>query len=689
MGKKIERAAIESALGGMKAAELLDELAKYAPRQSDGFVAGQSVASIVMRRLGVMSEGPINDVDVFVATSQGRRAIAIVEAGQKNKRLLGQLAERVTSSCVGLGANGSYTNMSVSRGSLGYGVRSTAREGMLNEVLYVPTGRVVNSKMLPELVLSGFDMNCVQVGVEARQERLVWTPGFVDFLESWQLEVMNVATPFHTAARYFKKKGDLKAYGDDELNMSVCALPWARQLFSDERAPGRSEHSCVAGRYGQKQHEAALEQEGELSKWFKEIRAMDKAKIWTMEPVFKGKEDVLLKLVDLASPKGKSRQALSAPTSFLMANARDWVKSKLRPQSAALGGKIERLDAMLSEGGCEPEAKRVMLELASLRPDRFSMGELSRQEARMLSEMAGKHGMLAELALELPLREQGAIARRLKSLADEHGEKAYGWIESKAERGGDEALALMRDEGALCAYATKMMLMGAGELAAPLDLKKMAGLAVNAAKSLLQVEFQELVTRNDLEAEGRELRHCVGGYAGAVLSGGSRILRVRGPRSEDRSTAEIKIGYPLLDPVSGSAIVGQEASGYAIAQHRGLANRAAGSAAALAMKMVAASLGLPKESALLWVGKCMARALKDGLVGGSKIASAVKIMEAARGQALALEELGRSGARKLFEDLDDAIASQGGARLARAYADIGQANAEAIELPGLAVRHGM
>jgi hypothetical protein len=52
---------------------------------------------------------------------------------------------------------------------------------------------------------------------------------------------------------------------------------------------------------------------------------------------------------------------------------------------------------------------------------------------------------------------------------------------------------------------------------------------------------RQLITRGDLVAEGERLHHCVGGYAGMVENGVSRIFSITsGPKATDCATLEIR-----------------------------------------------------------------------------------------------------------------------------------------------------
>lgn len=69
--------------------------------------------------------------------------------------------------------------------------------------------------------------------------------------------------------------------------------------------------------------------------------------------------------------------------------------------------------------------------------------------------------------------------------------------------------------------------------------------------------IRELVTASELQREGEEMRHCVGGYARAVEDGRSIIISFRHPEGKLRSTLELK----------------KDGKAYRVVQHRAFANK--------------------------------------------------------------------------------------------------------------------
>lgn len=611
---------IAKALQSIKGSEVLAELGQIAPLPDIGIVAGQSVASVVMRRLGLSFGSPINDVDVFLPVNASARAGKMAETA-KETRALCSLATHITRSAI-MCANDDYFGMFKATTKEGYSILATAREGMLNEVAYTRTW--LDPRVGEALsVLRGFDMNCVQVGVDAASGALAWTTSFEEFVASGQLLVANVNTPFHTAARYFKKKAELGCFGDDELNMAICALPSARGLFSSPNLLGMSDISSVAGRYGLKVHQQYAEQAERLSPWFKEVKAMD-APIWTMSPVFEGREEILERLRQAAKRETAQGMWRADIGQFLISNATAFCSSLLRPESKAAIDRRARLEAKMGKAGASQRTRYFLGGLAQLRgPEYFGGGELSDNSARALAGLLNAHPLLSEPISQLTLTQQGAAAVSLRDDERELGQKVYGWLEAPQRQGaGAHIETLLVDSVARRDFFANQRLEGERRLAAPLDLRAMSSLGVAVAKSLLKITFRELLTPNELDAEGREMRHCVGGYAHAIEAGNSRIFKIEGAASVDRSTLEVSLQ-------SGSG-AGRSAKQRQI---RGFANSDPGGAALQAAEMTVNSYGKNRSGQLLAVAPAIMQALDASLIHPSKLRSARAIMAAALKEA--------------------------------------------------------
>ncbi|CAH7166307.1 conserved hypothetical protein [Vibrio chagasii] len=254
-----------------------------------GFLAGQSVCSILLRELGRKADFPINDFDIFVSMphkplvflgdcmpiSMGFRTSAkrvdILEFDSKkienlytsvndhisNLRLVHRSRRDLVRSVAKTDSDKFYESMvsqnedsssqleeyneivlllksivaknTKSRFELNqsmmheqpYEITSVSRDGLLNIINLKQHNGVVGKGAAPLFVLNGFDLNNCMVGVDLRTRQLHYTPHFLNFLRTGQMEIVCPYKPSQTAMRYFAKRETFGFYGNDEFAANV------------------------------------------------------------------------------------------------------------------------------------------------------------------------------------------------------------------------------------------------------------------------------------------------------------------------------------------------------------------------------------------------------------------------------------------------------------------------------------
>jgi hypothetical protein len=218
---------------------------------SAGIVAGQSVASLILHRLG--RPGPIHDIDVFLVRPMER-------TWTEERRS----APRMVYTEVG----GTDVDMPCGYGdALVHSHRAfrarfgqVTREGLLNLIEY-EIEHDGGSDVL-SLIAGHFDLNCVQVGIDLATERLCFTDAFRDYLNRQQLILVNGNTPVASLARLARKAGELGAYCDLETEgrfAAACAL-----LFG--AGNGESQAADFVGEIGYAKIEPHL---GAIERWMR------------------------------------------------------------------------------------------------------------------------------------------------------------------------------------------------------------------------------------------------------------------------------------------------------------------------------------------------------------------------------------------------------------------------------------
>jgi hypothetical protein len=203
---------------------LLAELRSLCPEMPDvGIVAGQSVASLILRRLG--RPGPVNDIDVFLIRplqrqwSEERRAMPrlVYAAVDGTGRHAGEPMMGIWGH-----AWGEYGDAIVHSHRAFYArIGHVSRTGLLNQIEYEVEAEEGCDALA--LITGHFDLNCVQVAIDLETGRLSFTDAFNDFLHNSQLFITNGNTPVSSLGRLVRKTQELGAYCDLETEGRFAA----------------------------------------------------------------------------------------------------------------------------------------------------------------------------------------------------------------------------------------------------------------------------------------------------------------------------------------------------------------------------------------------------------------------------------------------------------------------------------
>lgn len=176
-----------------------------------GFIAGGSLANIAWEIISG-NKAIINDIDVFVFDKQ----IEYSEEDFKNKKYnFIEKDKRYYEDYTGI----CYTSIAKDF----YSILDCKNDGILNFIYYQ-----ANKNSL-ELVISSFDLNCVQVGYSIVDDEFYWTKGFEEFLNTGKLKAANLLTPTHTLLRIVKKKYELNA-SIDQFEFDILEYTIYRQF---------------------------------------------------------------------------------------------------------------------------------------------------------------------------------------------------------------------------------------------------------------------------------------------------------------------------------------------------------------------------------------------------------------------------------------------------------------------------
>jgi len=176
----------------------------------NGLVAGQAVASLLFKYLNLEIPTIINDVDFFVLSDKKTSEFIISKCSDNN-----------VDSSIEIGRN-SYSGQRFFCNSLNRGYRVVRSiNSPLNPIINIIKVECFNydlkdsESLDPNIIISGFDFNCVAVGVCLDTGVFYYTPAFIKFLGDLTIRVQSSKTPLHTLLRINKKHDELKGTSID------------------------------------------------------------------------------------------------------------------------------------------------------------------------------------------------------------------------------------------------------------------------------------------------------------------------------------------------------------------------------------------------------------------------------------------------------------------------------------------
>lgn len=209
---------------------VLERLNQVAPLPQHGTVAGQAVASVVWELLGLPIRGPIKDVDVFVSVGmpralRGREPLPKDHPHGGLDRRVGTNSQFRDMEVV----NDTYNHIKFIAARLSLKILHTYQAGLLNFTLIssprIPHGAHDHDDQVSQELVNGFDLNAVGVGINLDTNTVVDSPGFLDFLRSFDLKAQTCNTPAHTLIRLARK------YHERELTGVSCDYPRQRAML--------------------------------------------------------------------------------------------------------------------------------------------------------------------------------------------------------------------------------------------------------------------------------------------------------------------------------------------------------------------------------------------------------------------------------------------------------------------------
>jgi len=486
-------------------ARVLKRLNSIQQLPKEGIVAGQSVCSAIVEELNITGINPVyNDIDIFrPAQDKISKRLAVITSTHQDYELEMDNYGRINE---------------VARQISKYRIVDTNRNGMLNNVFYQNTAIneiITHPGFKIEKIIKSFDMNATQVGIDLKTGILFGTDNFWNFIESKQLEIVNLHTPHHTMVRYFNKVRDLGCYTNLMYNITLGHIGI---LISNDtyQAPNR---------FGGQLLPKAISNT-ELQKYFKIIANKHELNHY---------QTYSLEIKEfLVNNQGKKE--IFTPEDFYkiynkLSITLEDIKSKYNIKSII---PIIRLAFFGSNG-----AKRLLINInknykneqissiINCNPD-FVIGKknISFKHLETINKFLQQQRQMSNIIIKMDIEKAVQFIKNLKKLEKKYSDMVYS-----------------------ISYLNKLTDLKKIEQKLREELKNMdRELTMRSFNSICDDEFsiEEITNQLDLYLEGLNMNHCVGGYHNRIKNKSSMILKAT--HKEDKhlnTTIEIKFSKKL------------------------------------------------------------------------------------------------------------------------------------------------
>ena len=592
--------------------KVLDFLRKFTGVKlpKTGLVAGQAVCSALMYLKGQDRNVHINDIDIFVhcgpVPSSGiypfiphhelpqlTHTFASTIRGESERRKAQRqsfIQESMKSRLSNNASHDDYHQIVENAEALfprrertflhfyesnalqGYRILGAYRRGIKNIVLTSSGSSFRGPKQGPSFldfqakqILNGFDMNCVQVGVDLASEQMFYTPEFVGFLHSKTLRILRMHRPWHTVVRYFRKKEEHGYYGNDDLTTALASTYHdlrQPELLEDliDLEPQESTASQIRRRtfdiprFG----EAYIDKLDLIRHDLKGIfdLRIDRVKIRKKtDEKFKDSADKMPDFTKLGSliPRqsgvgkvlgGSHRRSVERRLGAKISNYPGYARTYMIPiieEHFGVHGKrlLARRDRIALSGvkfnTRTPHARNnALVRSLNDRPDRLR-GNITLKGIELVGRLMDEHREIRRRLLNMEPEDQIRFSERFRWLEKHHPNLAYHVLHSKIIITDAEFIHSDMDEMTVRIKESYQRWFEEEMKKPPLVDSEFDDMLLPDTK----VRVTELTRAGLLIDEGIANRHCVGGYSSLVKNGFCRILSFR----EDvykRSTAELE-----------------------------------------------------------------------------------------------------------------------------------------------------
>lgn len=433
-------------------------------------------------------------------------------------------------------------------------------------------------------IISNFDINANQVGVDLETGQILYTPHFFDFTKGQQLKIVNLQRCWHALARYFDKKETHGYFGNNE-----CEIDKVMTYYSLKNSINLHESFIQDGfimpNFGSLFHEVWKDPLSPLmgEKYIDLCRKNGLFDYLEINNTFKAKDKSGTELYELA-PKshwtsnvtqGKHKEKIEKTLGkelvgyqiFALSNINNIMSSEYNLMSekklntvisySKELSKVEKNDSKLpiirKKELLEERKDRIGLYNSKILDKLLLKGHYEIGNISRISKFIETHPESIELFNNTSTDRWIDIISKFRKL-EELSYRVFGyWISNHKSISPIDFLDKSIEELETIAYENS------GNSLKPLRDVIFNDFEFNG------IEFKEIVTSFELNDLGHKMRHCIGGYDSSVASWDSCILLLKDVGDCYMSVAEVMIPESLRKAVNKTKSNGET---YNIAEHK-------------------------------------------------------------------------------------------------------------------------
>lgn len=479
------------------------------------FISGGSVANILISMIHG-GEPIINDIDIYNEVKESAHKTG--KDWYPDTSISGDGLEIV---------DDSYGRIYVNDAGAMMRVTGHRRLGIINIVdfIYEQTpvmgDKIVKSRN--QVVLEGFDINCCKAGVDMDEEKIIYTPEFVEYLETKQLKVTNPCAPIQTAIRLLKKIDSLDCFCNIEHEMrflTVASKHLSTRYISNYIGP-ETEAKYQIYKDRLKKYFTLREPKDSTEiphnmrdKFYVGNKRNPDVKIWVFDSVMN---------FDVIENPGDTINTLKRVWYLLYTTKKKGEQDRINKiiyKNIFLGKINEDIwhKRNHKEEKDEPyfSTNRFTYSMLLVKPD-YHKCDFDLKHVDFIDTFGREHTNIRFISSKSKnLMEHYRILKFIKSVAKKEGDWVIGILENLSHSKYGEKIKSGITKELILNIVEEEKKANSAELIESVDL---SGFKFRSS-------VQELNTTLMLMSEGNKMGHCVGGYSGSVKDGRSRIFHI-------------------------------------------------------------------------------------------------------------------------------------------------------------------